>query len=171
MLRPLILKADTDLKSLAASVTDRRLKPDRADAAMARLAAANPHVDPASIAAGTVVLVPDGPEFKASAAGSVQSQPFADFSAMATAAMEAANGALRQGLDARAAERKEVAAALASAQVRRSLAGDADVQKMADEAMKIAAQEEVDDKQALEMIGASLQAAQVALAGLGKVVG
>ena len=171
MLRPLILKADTDLKSLAASVTDRRLKPDRADAAMARLAAANPHVDPASIAAGTVVLVPEGPGFKASAAGSVQSQPFADFSAMATAAMEAASVALREGLDARAGERKEVTAALASAQVRRNLSGDTDVQKMADEAMRMAAQEEADDKQALEMFGASLQAAQDALAGLEKVVG
>ncbi len=171
MLRPLILKTDTDLKTLAATVTPSRLKPDRVDAAMARISAANPHLDPAKIAAGTVVLIPDGPEFKPSAASSVQSQPFAEFSAMAVAALQTASGAIGKTLANREADRRQVAEGLDSDVFKRLVGNDPEGQRLAEAALKIAAQEAVDDKQALDALSNTFRSAQAALAVFTKIVG
>ena len=117
MLRPLVIKKDTDLKSLASAVLDARFKGSQV-AALAQLEAVNPHVDPNKISAGTVVLVPDTPGFKAAAASSIQSQPFGDFSTM-VAARWACRRVNEDGNAARAAERAGVAAAVKSAAFKR----------------------------------------------------
>jgi hypothetical protein len=171
MLRPLVLKTDTDLKALTASVLDGRFKGPQADAVAARLEAANPHVDPARISAGTVVLVPDTPGFKAAAASSVQSEPFADFGKMVSEALGAAAGRMKSGNALRAAERADVAAAVKSAAFKRLVANDPDVQKQAEEALKAAEQEAAADKQSEETVALLGKTALAALGELGKVVG
>ena len=170
MLRPLIIKKDTDLKSLASAVLDARFKGSQV-AALAQLEAVNPHVDPNKISAGTVVLVPDTPGFKAAAASSIQSQPFGDFSTMVAGALGAAAESMKTGNAARAAERAGVAAAVKSAAFKRLTANDPDVVKQAEEALKAADKEAADDKQAEATLAAVSKAGLAALEQLAKIVG
>ncbi len=171
MLRPFVLKTDTTLKSLASTVLDGRVKGAQADAALAQLTAANPHVDPHKIEAGTVVLVPDTPGFKAAAASSIQSQPFADFQKTVSTALDAAAAAMRTGNAARAAERHAVATVLKSATFRRLVANTPDLQKAAEAALKAAEQDAAADKQAEAQLGTLNKAALATLADLAKIVG
>jgi hypothetical protein len=171
MLRPLVVKTDTDLKSIAAMVLDGRFKGAQADAVAAQLEAVNSHVDPRKIKAGTVILVPDTPGFKATAASSVQSEPFGDFSRMVSDALGAAAERMRSGSAARAAERSDLAAAVKSAAFKRLVANDPDVQKQAEAALSAAEQEAAGDKQVEETLAVVRKAALAALGQLGKVVG
>ena len=170
MLRPLILKADTDIKSLASDVLRARLSDAQTNAAVDKLAEANPHVDPDKIAAGTVVLVPDTPGFKASAADSVQSGPFNDFGTMVSDALGAAAEKMKAGNAARATDRSDLAAAVKSAVFKRLTANDPDTQRQADEAVKAASADADADKQAEEMLATVSKAALAVLGELGKAV-
>lgn len=170
MLRPLVVKKDTNLQSLALTVLDARFKGAQADAA-AHLKAVNPHLDPDKISAGTVVLVPDTPGFKAAAASAIQSQPFGDFRKMVADALDAAAEKMKSGNGARAAERDDVAAAVKSAAFKRLTANDPDVQKQAGAALKAADQEAADDKEAEDTLAKVSKAALTALDQLAKIVG
>src|SRR3982751_6496467 len=110
MLRPFILKAESDLKALADQLLRARTSQSQAEAAHARLAEANPHLDPDKIAAGTVVLVPDLPGFKTAATTSIQSGPFGEFSDLLSGALEAAAERAKGGAGDREKQRADVAA-------------------------------------------------------------
>jgi len=170
MLRPIILKADTNAESLASDLLRARLSEAQADAARGKLAEANPHLDTEKIAAGTVVLVPDTPGFKTADATSIQSEPFGDFSALAQGALGAAAERAKAGIAARKKERADIAAALKSAAFRRLTANDPDTQRQVEQVVKAATEDADADKQAAEMLEAISKAARAALDELGKVV-
>ena len=112
MLRILVIRdkdKDTDLRDrlLSAALTS-----EQADSALEALQALNPHTDIRKPSAGTVLLVPDTPAFKASASVPVLGETFDSFQQLVKSALSNAAENLKAANAARAAERDEVMAVI-----------------------------------------------------------
>lgn len=171
MLRTFVVKSETNLQSLGTTLLDARFRGAQADAALERLKALNPHIDPEKIPAGTALFVPDSPGFKASAATSTQAALIDDFRALLSSALSDAASSMKAGNAARAAERADVAAVLKSAAFKRVAGDDKDLAQQVSDAQKSMATEESDEKQAEETLAAMSKAALAALVQIGKVAG
>lgn len=171
MVRTFVVKDNTDLQGISGQLLDGRFSGSQADVALETLRRFNPHVDLARVAAGTVLLVPDSPGFKAAASSSLNGPVLEDFSLRIASGLDRATENLKAGLEARAAERDGVTAVIKSAIFRRLIAGDEELKQQADAAGGTLAREEEQDKQAAEDLDATARAAMAALAQLGKLFG
>ena len=130
-MRMIVVKQPSDLQGLA----DKLIKPGRARAnvSLDTLRALNPHVDFARIDAGTVLLVPDHPDFDGGEASSIGGAAFESLAKDALAGLEAAASRMRAGFDRQDALRKEVNAALRGAAFKRLVEADEALRKQAGE--------------------------------------
>jgi hypothetical protein len=130
-MRMIVIKEPSDLPALA----DRLIKPGRPSASVAldRLRALNPHVDFARLDAGTVLLVPEHPDFEGGEASSIGGEAFASLAKDALSGLEAAASRIRAGFAQQDAQRKEAQTALRSAAFKRLAEGDEALRKQAAE--------------------------------------
>jgi hypothetical protein len=169
MLRTFIVKQDTDVKSLGGTLLDARFSAAQADAAMKELMVLNP--DAAKLKAGTVIFIPDLPQFKTSAATSTQARVVDDFHKLVSEALDSATQKMKLGIAGRATERADVGEVLKSAALKKIVGSDKDVALQVDGAQKAVANEERQDKQAGETLETMSKAALAALAQMSKLVG
>jgi hypothetical protein len=171
MLRTFIVKQDTNFKSLGGALLDARFGGAQADAAAAQLRALNPHADLDKLKAGTVIFVPDLPQFKPSAATSTQAGLVDDFQKLVAEALDTTAQKIKLASAERATERAEVGAVLKGAALRKIIGADKDVALQVDGAQKAMANEEKQDKQSQESFATMSKAALEALAQISKLVG
>ncbi len=135
-----------------------------------RIKELNPHVqDLAQLKPGTVLLLPDGPDFEGGAGDSVAGEVFDGFAADASAGLKASSERLRAGMDRRETIRKDVAAVLRSAAIKRALEADPALRKQAEEADARFKAEQKDGASALAMLSVMDEALSAELASLAKV--
>jgi hypothetical protein len=171
MVRTLVVKQATNLRSVGSTLLDARFGGTQSDAAIERLKELNPHVDPEKIPAGTVLLVPDAPAFKASASSSTQVVPLDDFGALVTGALDDLAEGLKNDAATRAAERSDLASVLKGPALKRVIGDDKDLAQQVADAQKAITAEEKDDKQAQETLVSMSKAALAALSQVGKLIG
>lgn len=169
MPRTFIVTKKTSLKALGKTMLDARFQEAQAEAALDELRKANPHVDPAALPAGTIIVVPDTPGLKASAGESVSKGPRDSLGALAQKALEGAVQRSQAGLQARGAERAEIAKALKSAAFRNATDVPDSVKQQAQEAGKAMADEDKKDQEAAARLAEMSGAALAALARLDKL--
>jgi hypothetical protein len=170
-MRTFTISTETDLEALRRSLIDRRISATRAEAAIARIRALNPHVDLDRARPGTVIFVPDGPEFTTRAGATPTGIAAGELQSLAAAALGAAAEALKTGLAERAGERRTAREALESAVFRRAIANDQDLQRRAEAAFAAIEEDEAAEGRAAEELDASARAALDALSELGKLAG
>jgi hypothetical protein len=171
MLRTFTVKQDTNFKALSGTLLDGRFGGAQAEAAAAQLRSFNPHVDFDKLKAGTVIFIPDLPQFKPSVATSTQAGLADDFQKLVSDALNSAAQAIRRANAERASERANVGAALKGAALKKIIGSDKDVAQQVDDAQKAMAEEEKRDKQAQETLTAMSKEALDALAQMSKLVG
>jgi len=171
MVRTFVVRENMDLQGVSGQLLDSRFRGARADTALGELKRLNPHADLAALKPGTVLLVPDGPGFKATAGASPTAAAFADFRKTAGAALDQAGASAKAGLEARAADRARIMETLKGAVFRRLIAGDETLRQQADDAAKSLASAEEQDKKADQAFSTAIKSAIAALDELGKGIG
>lgn len=124
-MRIFVIKQDTDLKGIGEALLKKNDAPARAS--LDRILTLNPHLDENRVAAGTVVLLPDTPEFAAGSTDTVAASSFEGFQRDMATSFRAADVQLREGLARRDEQDKEVAKAIKSAAITRLAADDAEL--------------------------------------------
>jgi hypothetical protein len=121
-MRIFITRTDTDLQRLGVSVLRR---PAAGREALERIMALNPQIDDfQKLTAGTVLILPDGPEFKPHAGTALGGDGFGAIAGDLGSGMEALGSRADDRLAALRADRAGVVAALKSAASRRLVDGD-----------------------------------------------
>lgn len=130
-MRMIVVRQPGDLQALAA----RLLKPglSREAASLDALRKLNPHVDFAKLDAGTVLLVPDHPDFDGGDASSIGGEAFESLAKDALAGLEAAAARMREGFERQDGQRKDVAGVLRSAAFKRLAEADESLRRQAGE--------------------------------------
>lgn len=128
-MRIFVIKEETDLEGLSSKLLRQRTSQANAVAAIERVKAANPHLDFTRIGAGTVLLVPDSPEFKDAASASLGGETFADFAKHLDTSLKTSGTRVKQGFEVLAADRTSVAAVLRVAAVKKIVDADPELQK------------------------------------------
>ena len=170
-MRTFTVTRDMDLATLGRELLGRALDARRTAAALQQLRALNPHVDLDRLPAGTVLLVPEGPDFEPAATNAVHGGPLDDLEQLVQRALQGAAEAMRDGNLRRAAGRAEVSRALDANEVRRILDGDAELQARATKTMAVMRDDERLDRQAEEILATASRAALDALHVLGDAIG
>jgi hypothetical protein len=170
-MRMLVIKQDADLESLSSHLLSVRLGSSQAKSALESLRALNPHADFTKLSAGTVLLVPDEPTFKASASDSVPGKALADFEQLVHDGLNSATERLKAGKAARAAERADVTAVFKTAAVKRLLESDAELKQQVADATKGFKEDQQAAEQAEHALTVASKAASAALAAVRKVLG
>ncbi len=170
-MRTFTISDGTGLQALRDGLIDRRISAVRADAAIARLRALNPHVDLDRAGPGTVIFVPDGPEFTARATASPMQGAVDELRSQAEAALAGAAEQQKAGLAERAVERQAVRAAFDNTVYRRAIANDQDLQRRTEQAIAAMDDAEAEERQAAETLEATGRAALEALSALGRLAG
>jgi hypothetical protein len=171
MLRTFLVKEDTDFKSLSSTLLDARFGGAQADAAAKQLRALNPHADLDRLKAGTVIFIPDLPQFKTSAATSAQAGLVKEFQELVSEGLNDTAREVEQGNAARVTERAELGAILKGDALRKIAASNKEVAQRVSDAQKAMTNEEEQDKQAQEDLAAISKAAIAALAQISKLIG
>jgi hypothetical protein len=154
-MRIFIAKTNTSLQELTGSLLR---KPADAGGALDRVMALNPHVeDFQKLSAGTVLILPDGPELKAGAGTTVGGEGLDDMAADLTRGIKAVGSRAGNRLDDLKADRSAVVAALKTVGAKRIVDSDPALAKRLEAAE---AQFKVEQKLATET--------QAQLAGLQK---
>lgn len=166
MPRTFIVTKKTSLDALGKTMLDARFQETQAAAALNELREANRHVDPANVAPGTVIVVPNTPGFKQSAGEPVSKGPRDSLRALLQGALERAVQESSAGLQARATERAEVAKALKSTAFRNATDLPDATKQQFEEAAKAMADDAKKDEEAAERLAATSGAALAALARL-----
>ena len=167
-MRTLVIKQDTDIDALSSQLFKARLSAGQVKSALASLQAMNRHADFTKLRAGTVLIIPDSPNFKVSASESVQGGALDDFQHLARTALAQAAADVKASAAARAAERADVVAALKSAPLRRALESDAELKQQVEEAIKALKQDEQQMEEAEPLLAQVSKAAMSKLADLSK---
>ena len=170
-MRTFVISRGTGIEALRTALIDRRISAARANAAIERLRALNPHVDLERAGPGTVILVPDGPEFASRATGSPVQGAADELRATVETALKVAAEELKAGLEIRAKERSEVKQALDNDAFRRAIANDRQLQQQAKDAARAMAEEEAADRKAPEQLDATSKASLAALNEMRKLTG
>ena len=171
MLRTFTVEQDTNLKTLRSTLLDARFGGAQADTAAAQLRALNPHADLDKLKAGTVIFIPDLPQFKPSAAISTQATLVDDFSKLVSDALQSTREQIRLANAERASERRSVGAALKGAALKKIIGSDKDAAAQVEAAQKGMADEDKQDRQTEEAFAAMSKAALEALAQMSKLAG
>ena len=123
----LITEKETDLEALASSLART---PRAAAAVRARVLALNPHLaEAARIPKGSMLMLPDSPEFKAGVGSSVSGVSAVEIADRFSAGARAQLGRAAARLESLNAERAEVRDALKSATAKRLVESDPELQK------------------------------------------
>lgn len=130
----------------------------------------NPHVDFKKIAPGSVLLVPDSPDFKSGEAKSVSGEAFSALQDQLTASVALAIGQAGQNHTTRLAEWRDVNAALKSPAVKRRIEADPELQPQLEEAAKLFKQDQEAAKAAESMLKTLKEDVAVELAALAKIL-
>src|SRR5262245_34904997 len=130
-MRMVVISQPTDLNRLGKTLFTRAAD---TSAALERVKALNPHVDLRHVAAGTVLLLPDSPGVSATHTSSIGGDAFVEFAADVTNGLKDAARRARAGAESLAADRKEVAAVVRTAGVRRIVESDRTLAKQLDAA-------------------------------------
>jgi uncharacterized heparinase superfamily protein len=101
-----------DFDVLTKSLLRANLTAPQEEAAVARLAALNPHADLKKLKVGSVLVIPDSPSFEPAAGDVSGSASFRSFEASTKAALTACTQRLVSEHKTRAAERDELSSAL-----------------------------------------------------------
>jgi hypothetical protein len=126
-MRIFITKTDTDLQGLGASLLRRS---NTASAALERIMALNPQIeDFQRLSAGTVLILPEGPEFKAGAGTAVSGEGFDAIAEELGRGMKAVESRADDRFAALRADHAEVSAAMKSAASRRLIESDPALKK------------------------------------------
>jgi hypothetical protein len=168
-MRRFVIDQDTDIESLQSQLLDGRLGGDRAAAAVRMLQDHNPHVDfSRRLTAGTMLLIPDSRDFKASTSRAVADDMLDDLQQRVRNGLDAMAARLKEGNEARAAERTELETVLKSAAVKRVLADPEIKAELGDFSMifKEEQRQESEAQRALESATQGVMAELTALASL-----
>ena len=168
-MRIFVIKQDTDLKGVGETLLKKAGTPARAS--LERIRTLNPHLDENRIAAGTVVLLPDTPEFAADGTDAVAASGFDGFQRDMAASLRAAGVQLREGLARREEHDKEVAKAVKSAAITRLAADDAELRSHIEGVGKQADARARQSKQASSQFAALDKALAVEMKKLGGLAG
>jgi hypothetical protein len=139
--------------------------------ALQQLQELNPHLDINNIKAGTVILIPDAPNFNATEGDPVGSSTFDDFQQLVKTGLSDATARLRAGDAQRAADRSDVTALMKSAAFKKVLDGDADLKQQLADATKGYKDEQTQEDQDDAAVAAAAKAILAELADLAKVLG
>ena len=161
---------DDNLQSLKDTLLDAKLSSDEADAAMQSLQALNPHLDMKKLTPGAILLIPDEPGFKAEAASAVAGDPIDELQQLVRSALDSAAAKLKQGNEARAAQRLEVTAAFKTTAVKRVIESDPDLKQQAEDAAKASKADEEQSLKALQTLQSAGKDMQAELAALAKLL-
>ncbi|HEY4304648.1 MAG TPA: hypothetical protein VGM82_09285 [Gemmatimonadaceae bacterium] len=162
-MRILVTDKTTTLASLQSQVVNAKLNTDQSAAAIATLQTLNPHVDLAKLAPGTVLFVPDAPDFQQTGTDSTFDDVLGDFQKMVKSALDSATSRANAASDAINAESADVTKTLKSAAFKKVLTSNPDLQAAVDSANA----DIKDDKAASDAAQATLTAAsKSALAAL-----
>jgi len=169
--RTLVVKKSSDLQALGNELLVSGLAAGRSKSALESLQALNPHVDFKRLAPGTVLLVPDAPDFKPSASKSIAGEGLGDLQDLVRNGLEAAGVRLETGRGLRAARRTEMTAVLKTAALKRAIQTDPLLGKQLEGAAKAARAEEQEDADAGKTLEAAMKGVQAELASLAKLLG
>jgi hypothetical protein len=133
-MRILVTDKSTTVSALRDQVLNKKLDTGQADSAMATLQKLNPHVDLAKLTPGTVLFVPDAPDFQPTATASTFDDVLQDFQRLVKSALDTANARAKAADDAVSDETADVTRTFKSAAFKRVLAQDADLQNAVDDA-------------------------------------
>jgi hypothetical protein len=167
----LVTDQEKDLTALKSRLLSGRLGDARAASAMRALEDLNPHVDFRKLAAGTVLLVPDSPDFKRSASDSAAGDVVNDLQQLVRSGLEAAAAKLEEGNKERAAERAELTTVLARPAVKRALEADPEIKARLGEVAKRFKEEQRQAIEAERALEAATKGAMAELASLTRMLG
>ena len=131
-MRMIVIKQASDVQGLTLRLFKRGSS--RVEVSLDKLKKLNPHVDFSSIDAGTVLLVPDHPDFDDGDATSVGGEAFDSLAKDATTGLKSAIARIRGGFERQDTQRKEVGAVFRSAAFKRLAEGDEALKTQAGEA-------------------------------------
>ncbi|WP_017460723.1 LysM peptidoglycan-binding domain-containing protein [Dyella ginsengisoli] len=121
-MRLLIIQKHTSLAAVGKDLLKSRTRSTALP--LERLQAANPHLDPKNIRAGSVLLIPDAPEFKTSASDPAGGDSLAELAQHLGTAVGAGGQTVLDALANRGEQAKAVTKALGSATVKKLAADD-----------------------------------------------
>lgn len=163
-MRILVTEKAMDLPALAASLARNART---ANAALERVKALNPQIaDAQTLAAGTVLILPDAPELKSGAGEAAGGKSLSDLGARLHAGLRDLDARVGRVGEQRAADHAAVRDALKSATAKRLIEGDPQLQK------QLAAAEsqfKADQKRATEVGAQMAEAAKLAEAEFAKL--
>jgi len=167
-MRTLTIKQTTDLQSIGDGLSGTAAAKQSTLQQMQRL---NPHVDFARITPGTVLLMPRDTGAKSDDADQIGAKVFQAFEDQVNTALGAAETGIRAGHQALELQRKDVAAALKSAALKRLIESDPDLKAQLEAAALVFA----DDQKRAKESDAALQILRkdclTELTTLGKLLG
>ena len=145
MRKTIVGKKDRDLKAIA-----KRLLGDPSGGGLEALMQINPHLQGDTVAAGTVLLVPELPGLRAGESTSIGGEAFDGFAEQVLAALDATAVRMRVAHDARRVEQKELGALLVSAPLKRAFEADPELRAQAAAAAQVFKQDQGQSKEAEE---------------------
>lgn len=172
MPRLVVIKQETDIKTLSGTLLAARTSDAQAATATDALKTLNPHLaDVKSIKPGTVVLVPDSPHFKASASTPAAADTLDDFGKLMKSGITSAGDRMRAANATRAEERAEVTNILKTAAFKKTVESDPALKQQLGDAAKEAKAEQQEAAQAEKAVEAMLKGVSTELAALSKLLG
>jgi len=165
-MRILVTDKKTNVAALRDQLLSSRLSAGQADAALTSLQTVNPHVDLTNLSPGTVLFVPDTPDFQETGSDSVSGDAFADFEHLVKTSLDAAVSRGKAASEVRAAESADVTRTFKSAAFKRVLAKDTELQTAVEAANAALKSEKEERDQAEATVAAASKGAIAALHAL-----
>jgi hypothetical protein len=172
MPRLVVIKQEMNIATLTSSLLSAKVSDAQASTATDALKTLNPHLaDLKSIKPGTVVLVPDSPNFKDSASTPAAEGTLDDFSKLVKTGISDAADRMRAANAARAEERAEVVNVQKLAAVKKAAESDPQLKQQLDDAAKAAKAAQQEAAQAEKALDTMLSGATTELTALSKLLG
>ena len=166
-----VIGHDNDQKPFRSRLLSGRLGDARADAALRALQDLNPQVDFKRLVAGTVLLVPDSPDFKASASNSVADDVVKDLRQLVRNGLDAAAARLEARKEDLSAQNAEMTAVLKSRAVAGVLKTDPEIKAQLGDVAKRFKEEQRQAIEAVQTLQAVTPRAMEELASLVRLLG
>ncbi|HEY4266366.1 MAG TPA: hypothetical protein VGM72_13695 [Micropepsaceae bacterium] len=170
-MRTLVITKASSSQSILSRVVAGKATAAQTESALQQLQALNPHLDINNMKAGTVILIPDAPNFNATEGDPVGSGTFDDFQQLVRSGLSDASQRLRAGDAARAADRSDINALLKSAAFKKVLDADAALKQQLTDATKTYKDEQTQEDQDEAAVAAAAKLIIAELADLAKTLG
>ena len=172
MPRLVVVKQETDIRTLSNSLLSSAVSSTQAASATDALKTLNPHLAGVqTIKPGTVLLVPDSPNFDESASAPATGNAVDDFTKLLKTGLSEAAERMRSANAARAAQRAEVASIQKLAAVKKVVETDPELKAQLSDATKEAKTEQQEAAEAEKAVDTMLKGATAELAALSKLLG